>query len=148
MSVSFFVSQVGKGVVTCMAADTKPVVPDGMILIEEDTGKVFRRESSAWLEKLNDSYTGGPGGSATVGQATIPFASFLTEDSVVVTGQSALTTNSRITATIYADNEDVVFQGWLPPMVSAVVAGVGFTVGIRPDFGNFKGPVKINWGYQ
>ena len=87
------------------------------------------------------------GGSAHGGQATIPFASYLTEDVIAVTGQASLLPDSAITCAVYADNDDVLAQDWWPPVIKSVVSGTGFTLSLRPRVGNFKGNVKVNWNW-
>ncbi len=81
----------------------------------------------------------------TSGQATVPFASMLSEDSITVTGVSGVRDTSAIVAQVYADNDDVYAQDWVAPVVRNIVAGVGFDLVLRPLFGLFAGPVKVNW---
>ncbi len=89
---------------------------------------------------------GGPSG-GNFGLATIPFASWLNEDSVSVTGQAGISGTSKILASLYADNDDVYAQDWRPPIIRNVVAGVGFDICLRPEIGSFKGNMKINWSW-
>jgi hypothetical protein len=63
------------------------------------------------------------------GQATIPFASWLGEDSVAVIGQTTLSATAKVQRSLVADNDD------------------GFTLLLRTAQGSFKGPVKINWSW-
>jgi hypothetical protein len=84
-------------------------------------------------------------GATNVGQATVAFASYLTEDSIAVTGQAAILAGSTINVSVYADNDDVLAQDWQAPVVRSVVAGTGFTITLRPKGGTFKGNVKMNW---
>lgn len=100
-------------------------------------GTKFLRDDMTWQTP--------PSGSGNGGQATIAFASYLTEDSIAVTGQTSLIASSAISATIYADNDDVYAQDWSAPIVRNVVAGTGFTLTLRPRVGTFKGNVKLNW---
>lgn len=47
------------GLITCLSTDTKPDTVIGMLCIEEDTTKIFRKESEGpdgWVEKKNPSY--------------------------------------------------------------------------------------------
>lgn len=90
--------------------------------------------------------TGG-GGEATVGQATIPFADWKSEDTVTVTGQTEILSTSRINIAVFVDSDDVWIHGWYLA-ASDIVAGTGFTLRIRPDVGVFKGPVKVNWRWS
>lgn len=98
MSHSFYVAQPGKGICTCLAADTKPTCPDGLILIEEDTGKVFRRESGGWVEKLNDSYTGGPGASVSASRVVVSSGFPAKRNQRVNIVDAAVVVNSRVNA--------------------------------------------------
>lgn len=68
MSVTYLSSAVGQVVVRCLSTDTKPTttVFEGAALVEEDTGKHFRYESNAWVQKINSSY----GVSATMATKT------------------------------------------------------------------------------
>ena len=60
MAVFNFVGSVGQCVHFGLSGDTKPSSANGYVFIETDTGKVFNRESSTWVEKINSSYqTGG-----------------------------------------------------------------------------------------
>lgn len=86
-------------------------------------------------------------GSATKGQSTVPFATFLPEGEVVVTGQTGITASSYIQASVYADNDDVYSQTWDTPIIRNIVVGTGFSIVLRPDIGQFKGNVKVNWIY-
>jgi len=79
------------------------------------------------------------------GQATIPFATFLKQDSVAVTGQTNIVAGSLIFANVFADNDDVLSQEWQPVLISNLVVGTGFTLTLMTTSGKFKGPVKINW---
>ena len=88
------------------------------------------------------------GGAGNFGQATIPFANWLTEDAISVIGQTGLLATAKILASIYADNDDVYAQDWRSPIVRNVVAGVGFDVALRPEIGMFKGGAKINWTWS
>jgi uncharacterized protein (DUF697 family) len=81
------------------------------------------------------------------GQATIPFASWLGEDSVAVIGQTTMSATAKVQRSLVADNDDVYAQDWLPPLVMDIIAGVGFTLLLRTAQGSFKGPVKINWSW-
>ena len=80
------------------------------------------------------------------GQATVPFATWLSEDSVKVNDAGIIAT-SAINLSVYADNDDVYAQDWHPPFVYNIVPGVSFDVYVRPALGLFKGPVKINWSW-
>lgn len=91
--------------------------------------------------------TGPAGAGMVVGQSTVAFSTFKGEDSVTVTGQTGLTSNSRITACIYADTDDVYAQDWHQVAVRNQSAGNGFDLVVRPALGTFKGAVKVNWGY-
>lgn len=64
MAVFNFVGSVGQCIHFGLSGDTKPSSYNGTVFFEMDTGKVFLRESNAWVEKLNNSYevTGGGGG--------------------------------------------------------------------------------------
>lgn len=88
---------------------------------------------------------GPPGNGVTAGLATVPFAVWLGEDRVTVTGIAGVTANSRITATIAAAADDVYAQDWAAPMVRNVVPGQGFDLVLRPATGTFKGPVAVHW---
>ena len=117
MAVSFYASQSGACIVRCLSSDTKPTtVPDLATLVEEDTGKHFRYESSVWTEKLNASYyvggtipigdtsgtlavsRGGTGASnAGVARTNLGLGSLATASSVAfsdVTGSVSLITQS------------------------------------------------------
>ena len=52
MSLSFYASQAGKAIITGLSTDTKPGGADGVIFIEEDTGKHFRKEAGAFVAKI------------------------------------------------------------------------------------------------
>ncbi len=106
---------------------------------------ITKAEIEAKLIGEISSHTHAGGGATNFGQATIPFASWLTEDKISVTGQASILATSKILASIYADNEDVYAQDWRPPIIRNVVAGAGFDVTLRPEIGTFKGNVKINW---
>lgn len=70
-TMKYIVQQEGQATIYGLSSDTKPTTaPDGFVFIEEDTGKVFRRESSVWVEKLNNSY-------ATAGGAGVPQSAIL-----------------------------------------------------------------------
>lgn len=90
---------------------------------------------------------GGPGG-GNWGQSVIPFALPLGEDSVTVTGQTGITANSRIVATIYAHNDIVLAQDFLAPIISNIVPGVGFKITVRPTLGTFLSQVRVNWSWS
>lgn len=68
MSISYYPSSSGKAIITCLSSDTKPTAPNGCILIEEDTGKIFLRTAGAWVEKYNQYYATS-GGAAGMGYA-------------------------------------------------------------------------------
>jgi len=82
------------------------------------------------------------------GQATIPFATWLNEDSVTITGQSLLKATSSIQRSLVADNDDIYANDWEPPMITNIIPGTGFTIVLRIANGTFKGGVKINWSWQ
>ena len=82
------------------------------------------------------------------GQATIPFASYLTEDVITITGQTALGASSSISATIYASTDDVYAQDWYEPVIRNVIAGTGFNIYVRPRVGTFSGNVLVNWAWN
>ena len=88
----------------------------------------------------------GTGGSTSsiVGQAVVPFATFLNEDTVTVSGQSGLSSTSKIVAQIYATNDDVYAQDWYAPIIRNITA-TSFDVVARCDIGTFKGNVTVNW---
>lgn len=63
MAISFFPSKIDECLVLCLSTDTKPASPtNNWMLIEIDSGKVFRGENGAWVEKINNSYQ--PSGSS------------------------------------------------------------------------------------
>jgi uncharacterized metal-binding protein len=88
-----------------------------------------------------------PAGSANVGQATIAFSTFMNEDAISVTGQAAIAADSRVALSLLSDTDDVVAQDWCAPYVTAIVAGIGFTINLRAAAGTFAGPVKVNWSW-
>ena len=81
------------------------------------------------------------------GIAVIPFATWLSEDTVTVTGQLGLKADSKIQRSLVSDNDDVYAQDWFPPLIRNIVPDVGFDITIRPAAGVFKGPVSINWSW-
>jgi hypothetical protein len=87
------------------------------------------------------------GGWLNSGQATIPFATPLPEDSITITGQVGITTGSTIIACIYANNDDVYAQDWQPLIIKDIVAGTSFKIVLRPAAGLFSGPVLVNWSW-
>ncbi len=104
-------------------------------------------DSSKYLNGQG-AYTVPPTGSGNFGQATIPFASWKSEDKVSVVGQAAILATAKILVSLYADTDDVYAQEWHPPVVRNIVAGTGFDIEIRPDIGTFKGNVKVNWTWS
>ena len=57
MAISYIAQAAGRLLCIGLSSDTKPASPtDDWVFIELDTGKVFRAESAAWVEKLNSSY--------------------------------------------------------------------------------------------
>lgn len=56
MALSYHIREPGKGIITGLSTDTKPSAPNDCVFLEEDTGKIYLRESSVWNEKLNSSY--------------------------------------------------------------------------------------------
>lgn len=93
------------------------------------------------------NYVDGMSGGGHTGQETIPFATWLTEDSVTVTGQTGILANSKVNVSLYANSDDVHAQDWRPPAAINIVAGTGFDIKIRPEIGTFKGDVKVNWAW-
>ena len=89
-----------------------------------------------------------PTGAGNFGQATIPFASWLAEDSVMVTGQNDLLATSKILASVYADSDEIYAQDWRGIIIKDIIAGTGFTIIMKPATGTFKGNVKINWTWS
>ena len=66
MAISYHAASVGEVNVYCLSTDVKPACIEGAMLVEQDTGKIFRHESSVWVEKTNSSYsTGGHSHDAT-----------------------------------------------------------------------------------
>lgn len=88
-----------------------------------------------------------PGTTVYSGKAVVPFTDFEVEDSVVIVGQLGISAGSIIRISIRADNDDVYAQDWCAPIVREVIAGIGFTVTIRPVSGCFRGPVNLDWGW-
>lgn len=91
---------------------------------------------------------GADGAGTVMGQATAAFTTFRSEVIVSVTGQSALTAQSRTLAAILANTDEVYAQDWLPVVIRNQVAGVGFDLVVRPALGTFKGDVIVNWSWQ
>ena len=87
MSVLAFPRAAGECVFYCLSTDTKPSSPmTDWLLFEINTGKIFRGESSVWVEQLNSSYSstshdilsshnGFPGGTTNFLRADGTFAS-------------------------------------------------------------------------
>lgn len=136
-----------------VSATGAPLTPSYVTLAVDATLTAERVLTAGANISLTDNGAGntvvvavtGLGSSVSGGVATVPFASYLTEDTIAVTGQAALTANSRIVAQVYADTDDVLAQDWYPVAVKSVVAGTGFTLSLRPNIGTFKGSVKLNW---
>ena len=84
----------------------------------------------------------------TGGQTTVPFVSWLVEDSVTITGQAGILVTSKIHATIYAQNDDIYATDWEAPVVRNIVAGQGFDIVLRPKIGTFSGNVTVDWSWQ
>ena len=91
---------------------------------------------------------GGGSASGAGGIATAPFASWLREDRVTVTGQSALTSSSAVTATLLAENDDIRSHDWQAATIDNLMPGFGFDLVLRPALGSFKGPVRVAWGWR
>jgi len=88
------------------------------------------------------------GGAGNFGEATIPFAAWLTEDTITVTGQTSILATSKILCSIYAENDDIYAQDWRTPLIRNIVPGVGFDITLRSEIGAFKGGVKMNWTWS
>jgi hypothetical protein len=82
------------------------------------------------------------------GVAAIPFATFLSESKVTVSGQPGILTNSSIIAQIIADNDDVLATDWNAPLITNIVAGTGFDIVLRPSLGSYKGSVNVAWHWS
>jgi hypothetical protein len=82
------------------------------------------------------------------GQATVPFAAWLAEDSVVIVGQAYLKAASVISATIISTNDDTYAQAWNEPLIRDVIPGTGFTIMVKPAVGSFKGNVRVDWFWR
>jgi hypothetical protein len=81
------------------------------------------------------------------GTATIPFATWKNEDSIVITGQTGMLATANIQRSLVSDNDDIIAQDWNPPLITDIIAGTGFTINLRPAYGSFKGGVKVNWSW-
>ena len=112
----------------------------GVSVVHVDPGTSLSRSQYIALDEHTITFP--------AGQATIPFATWLSEDSVAVTGQTDLLADSKIQKSIVADNDDIYAQVWDPPVITNQIAGVGFTIVLRPSVGAFKGAVKINWSWS
>ena len=88
------------------------------------------------------------GSGVITGQATVPFATYLPESSVAVTGQTNLLSTAKIQRSLVADTDEIYAQDWDPPVITNIIAGTGFTIVLRPKVGSFKGPVKVNWSWS
>jgi hypothetical protein len=97
------------------------------------------------LGTLNGQASGASSLGGASGIATIPFATWLEEDSVTILGQSKLLASSTIQASLASDNDDVVSQEWTDVRISDIVAGTGFKLTLGTMAGTFKGPVKVMW---
>ena len=81
------------------------------------------------------------------GVATVPFAAWSNEDSIAIVGQTSMLATAKIQRSLVATNDDVYAQDWLAPLITNIVAGVGFTIVVRTAQGTFKGPVNVNWSW-
>jgi len=82
------------------------------------------------------------------GVAAVPFAAWKVEDTVAVVGQTNMLAAANIKLSVVADNDDIIAQDWLPPFVTNIVAGTGFTINLKPLWGNFLGAVNVNWSWR
>lgn len=91
-----------------------------------------------------DTIRGASGGSAVLGQVVVSFSSFLSESVATVSGQTGLSSASNIVAQIYATNDDVYAQDWIPLLVRNITS-TSFDVVARCNKGTFMGSVTVNW---
>lgn len=57
MALKFLTYAEGLAVITGLSSDTKPVLPaNGLVFIEEDTGKTYTITGGVWTESVNSSY--------------------------------------------------------------------------------------------
>jgi hypothetical protein len=75
----------------------------------------------------------------------ILFPTWLNESTASITGLTELTTASRILLSTLASNDDIYAEDWIPPIARNIVAGTGFTISLRTQYGFFSGSVPINW---
>ncbi len=141
-----------------------PTTPLGEVCKFSDTGNIYMREISTgdWVQigfpgikgEKGDTGIGTPGSPGSpganggnYGQSTIPFASWLSEDSITITGQTGLQATAKIIASIYANQDDIYAQDWRTLIVKDVVENSGFAIILRPEIGTFKGAVPIQWSW-
>lgn len=84
------------------------------------------------------------GGAVYSGRAALTFSNSAYA-TATITGQSTVTTDTRIVATIYADSDDVLAEDWNAVKVFNIVVGVGFSVLACCRQGRFNGTLQVDW---
>lgn len=103
MAIFNFVAGEGQCIHFGLSTDEKPnTSANGLVFFELDTGKIFRRETATWTEKLNTSYAEmGSGGSTPdateiiKGKVRLATAPLIASDPIVVGNNDSRNTNAR-----------------------------------------------------
>ena len=83
---------------------------------------------------------------STQGTATVNFGAGALDASVAVTGQSAITTSNLVEAwAAVSGGDDTPWVDQLQVYAGNIVAGIGFTIYVKPAQGKAFGSFTINW---
>ena len=82
---------------------------------------------------------------STQGTATVNFGSGAPDASVVVTGQSGITTANLVEAWPAVQGDDSAWVDGIQCYAGNIVNGTGFTIYAKPLMGNALGSYTINW---
>ena len=88
---------------------------------------------------------------ATQGTAVVNFGTGALDASVVVTGQSGLTSGNLVEAwalcneTVGTTNDDSAWVEQMTVLATRIVAGVGFTIVMKPAMRGAIGSYNVGW---
>lgn len=124
MTIFNLVSGSGQCLRIGLAADSKPADPDGFSFFEIDSGKLYRRESGAWVEKMNVSYAGTASPTFS-GTPVLPTGT-------TATTQAAADSSTKLatTAFVTAQNDNASYRIILQASASHIATKVAGTYGL------------------